>query len=303
MQNRPYADADLVTLQDTVAGWIAAAGRCAYDHVGELPHRIYENLRGRRPVGELVQVFEGGGQVLGISIALRFGCAFDVFAAPAVRGSEAELAMLRHAYAVTDAYADPAEEHVLTDAYDCDGVRGELLRRLGFERFRTWDDVTEVRLGANPAETAPAEVMPAGFRIRSARLADAGGLAEARNAAFGAFWTGDAYREVMTGPGFDPAREIVAEAPDGRIAAFAVYWTDLRNRLGHFEPVGTHPDFQRRGLGRAVLAEGLRRMRAAGMTTVSVNHDADNAPAAGLYRSLGFAPVTRTSGYRRRRDR
>jgi hypothetical protein len=54
---RPYTDADLPMLQRTVAGWIASAGRCGYDHIGELPHRIYENLRGRRPVGELIHVW------------------------------------------------------------------------------------------------------------------------------------------------------------------------------------------------------------------------------------------------------
>src|ERR1700689_1569545 len=88
LRMRPYADEDLPRLLDTVAGWISEAGRCGYDHIGELPHRIYENLRGRRPVGDLVRLWEAGGA--GVEINLRFGVAFDVFAAPALRGSEAE---------------------------------------------------------------------------------------------------------------------------------------------------------------------------------------------------------------------
>lgn len=41
-------------LQDVVAGWIAQAGPGCYDHIGELPHRSYENLRGRQPAGDQV---------------------------------------------------------------------------------------------------------------------------------------------------------------------------------------------------------------------------------------------------------
>jgi hypothetical protein len=40
-------------------------------------------------------------------------------------------------------------------------------------------------------------------------------------------------------------------------------------------------------------------MQAAGMTQVTVNHNAENLPAARLYESLGFAKVGQTSGYRR----
>lgn len=78
---RSYQDADLPDLQAAVASWIREAGRCEYDHIGELPHRIYENLRGRRPVGELVQVWGGADGVAGIAINMRMGCCFDVFAA------------------------------------------------------------------------------------------------------------------------------------------------------------------------------------------------------------------------------
>jgi len=104
--------------------------------------------------------------------------------------------------------------------------------------------------------------------------------------------------EVMEKPGYDPDREIIAVAPDGRVAAYTVYWTDERNRLGHFEPVGTHRDFRRLGLARAVMAAALARMRSAGMRSASVNHNEDNAGAGRLYESLGFEVKHRTYGYR-----
>lgn len=296
LQLRPYTDADLPRLLDTFAGWIAEVGRCGYDHVGELPHRIYENLRGRRPVGELVRLWEAGDEIVGLTINLRFGAAFDVFTAPALRGTEAEREMIRTAYQITGERLAASEEYVLTDVFDCDTTRIGLLTELGFTRFRTWDDVRERRLTEPVAEP----VLPDGFRVRGARLADADQLAEVRNHSFGSDWTGPEYRSaVMTRPGYDPDREVVVEAPDGRIAAFTIYWVDERNRTGHFEPVGTHREFQRRGLARAAMLYAMRRMWDAGITLVTVNHNAENEPARRLYESLGFARAAQTYGYRR----
>ncbi|MEV0971822.1 GNAT family N-acetyltransferase [Microtetraspora glauca] len=293
---RPYSDADLPLLQRTFAEWIAVAGRCGYDHIGELPHRIYENLRGRRPVGELVHVWEHGGAIAGLAVNLRFGSAFDVFTAPSLRGTPAELEMLRVAYKTTGRLMGRDEPFVLTDLFDCDTTRAELLTRLGFARFRTWDHVNERDLAGPLAEPVP----PGGFVLREARPEDAEQLAVARNHSFDEDWTGDLYRSaVMEKPGYDPGREIVAESPDGRIAAFTVYWTDDRNRIGHFEPVGTHREFQRMGLARAAMLYAMRRMAERGMTTVTVNHNAENLPAAGLYASLGFVRRHETYGFRK----
>jgi ribosomal protein S18 acetylase RimI-like enzyme len=292
---RPYSDHDLPRLQETVAGWIAEAGRCGYDHIGELPHRIYENLRGHRPVGELVHLWEDRSGIVGLAINLRFGAAFDVFTAPALRGTPTEAQMLRAAYETTAAHLT-GDGYVLTDAFDCDTLRIGLLGELGFIRFRTWDDSRERDL-SEPLGDAP---LPAGFVVRPARMDDAGQLALARNQSFDDDWTGELYRTaVMEKPGYRPEQEIVVEAPDGRIAAFAVYWVDVRNGIGHFEPVGTHREFQRRGLARAAMRYAMRRMRTAGMTTVTINHDAENLPAARLYEALGFRRRYRTYGFRR----
>lgn len=293
MRMRAYRDSDLAALQETVSAWIAQAGRCGYDHIGELPHRVYENLRGRRPVGELVRVWEDGPALVGLDICLRFGEAFDVFTAPALRGSPAEEEMLRVAAETTAALT--TRPYVVTDAFDCDATRAELLERLGFTRFRVWDDVRERPLDG-PFRPAP----PPGFVLRSAEPADADDLADARNTCFDDDWTGAEYRDqVMAKPGYDPAREIVAVAPGGRVAAFTVYWMDSRNRTGHFEPVGTHGAFRRLGLARAVMLEAMDRMARAGMATVSVNHNAENTAGRRLYESLGFTKRYETHGYRR----
>lgn len=297
----PYTDQWLPSLQAAVATWISQSGRCGYDHIGELPHRIYENLRGRHEIGDAVAVWLNGEEIAGVAITMRFGNAFDVLCAPDLRGTDAESEMLHWAYRNTvrlgGTTTDP-DPYILTDTFDCDAERARLLTNLGFEHFRTWDDVNERDLALPVEPVQPA----AGFEIRSARFEDADELAEVRNHSFDEEWTGALYRShVMEKPGYRPDHEIVATTADGRIAAFAVYWTDSLNKHGHFEPVGTHSDFQRKGLARAVMTTALQRMQDDGMLLVTVNHDAENIAAHRLYAALGFVKRHETHGYRRLR--
>lgn len=271
---------------------------CGYDHIGELPHRIYENLRGRQPIGELVHIHKNSGEMVGVTIALRFGSAFDVFVAPEFRGTSLERDLIEHAAANTSRFIGADEPYVLTDAFSCDSRRLEALVAAGFEHFRTWDNVNTCDL-TQPLPL-PQIATVEGLVVRSATHADAEQLAIAHNSAFDDSWTGDLYlTEVMQKPGYAPEREIVTATPDGRIASFAVYWMDHKNKVGHFEPVGTHKDFQRKGLARAAMVEAMHQMKAAGMESVTVNHDAENLAAMKLYEGLGFKKRYETYGFRR----
>ncbi len=77
-----------------------------------------------------------------------------------------------------------------------------------------------------------------------------------------------------------------AFAPTGEMAAFCTAWYDDVTRTAYFEPVGTAPEHQRRGLGRAVLAEGLRRLERMGCLVAFVGGYSVQANA--LYASAGF---------------
>lgn len=293
---RAYVDADLPRLQAVLADWRRSAGLCGYCHVGDLAHRLYADQGALWPVEVLAQVWEDASGPVGIVIPFRFGTVFDVFTSPALRGTEAEHAMLRSAYEITREHMS-APAAVVTDVFDRDEQRARLLGELGFRQHRKWDVVTEASLDTVP----PAPELPEGFTVRCATWVDGAQLAAIRNACFGATWTERHYRQrVMDRPGYDPAREILAVAPDGRIAAFARTWLDAVNAVGHFEPVGTHPSFRRKGLARAVMLHGMRDMRASGMTRATVQHDADNQAAEGLYSGLGFEARHVTFGFRRR---
>lgn len=86
-------------------------------------------------------------------------------------------------------------------------------------------------------------------------------------------------------------RDIVLEAADGSFAAFAICWADPVGSIGEFEPVGVHPDHQRRGLGRVIVRHGLRLMRAAGLRDALVFSLRTNQASEALYRSAGFHEI------------
>lgn len=78
----------------------------------------------------------------------------------------------------------------------------------------------------------------------------------------------------------------------GQFAAFCVGWLDQSgpdmHTCGQIEPLGVHPDLQHLGLGRAVLAEALRRLRELGAKEIYVETDSYRDEALELYKSAGF---------------
>lgn len=94
------------------------------------------------------------------------------------------------------------------------------------------------------------------------------------------------YRNVQRTPLYRRDLDLVAVAPDGELASFCTIWFDDVNRTAAFEPVGTHPAHQRRGLGKAVMSEGLRRAQRLGAELAFVG--SYEPPAHALYASIGF---------------
>ena len=74
---------------------------------------------------------------------------------------------------------------------------------------------------------------------------------------------------------------------------------DEVNRTGEFEPVGTREKWRGRGLGKTVIAEGLRRLQARGAHTAYVTTPGSNTAAQRLYESAGFTTYTREYLYGR----
>jgi Acetyltransferases len=135
--------------------------------------------------------------------------------------------------------------------------------------------------------------VPDGYVLRSLRgPEDIPARVEVHRAAFApSRWTVEKYEIATRQDHYAFDHDIVLEAPDGTFAAFAMCWADPAGSIGEFEPVGTHPDHQRRGLGRVIMRHGLRLMRASGLRDALVFSLRSNPASEALYRSAGFHEV------------
>lgn len=150
-----------------------------------------------------------------------------------------------------------------------------------------------VHLRRTLQDEIPRSVLPAGFILRPlAGEHEVEARALLHQQAFESqAVTVEGYHNVTRAPLYDSALDLVVVAPDGRLAAFCLCWLDEVNKVGLVEPVGTHPEFRRMGLARAVMLEGLRRMRARGMEAAILASAADNKASLALYAGLGFDEV------------
>jgi ribosomal protein S18 acetylase RimI-like enzyme len=144
--------------------------------------------------------------------------------------------------------------------------------------------------------------VPDGYVLRSLRGPDdVPARVEVHRAAFApSRMTVEKYAILLAQDHYAFARDIVLEAADGSFAAFAMCWMDEAGSIGEFEPVGVHPDHQRRGLGRVITRHGLRLMRAAGLRDAIVFSLRSNAASEALYRSAGFHKLALHRQYAKR---
>ena len=143
----------------------------------------------------------------------------------------------------------------------------------------------------------PEPALPEGWSLRTVRgEEEADNRRAASHAAFESTFEPaahlDRYLSFMRSSVYDKERDLVAVAPDGRIAAFMIWWPDSSG-IAQIEPFGTHPDFRRQGIGRALIHFGLLRMREAGMRITRVGTD-EPRKATEFYEGVGFADVGRT---------
>jgi ribosomal protein S18 acetylase RimI-like enzyme len=142
--------------------------------------------------------------------------------------------------------------------------------------------------------------VPDGLTIRSLRASEAGDYVTLHRAAFDTLNMTDDWRErTIKHRLYTPELDLVAEDAQGRLVAFCIGWIGevKGERIGQIEPLGVMPEFRKRGIGRAVLLENLRRMYERGVRRVLVDAESYNPASQHLYESVGFREVSRVVKY------
>ena len=216
----------------------------------------------------------------------------DMVSHPQHRALESEMLAWAEAHR-PDAQADELKVW----AYSGDEPRIDVLRRRGYQpteealRF----------LARTLSEEIPPPDLPPGYYLRqSSAQGDGQQWVRVHRQAFpGWGMTHAKYRAVSRMPAYRPELDLVVEASNGTLAAICLAWLDEANRSGLFEPVGTHPAHRRRGLARALLREGMRRLRRLGAREALVCAYEQDQPSARLYHSLGFREMDRAQLWRK----
>ncbi|MHA2209511.1 MAG: GNAT family N-acetyltransferase [Candidatus Thorarchaeota archaeon] len=82
--------------------------------------------------------------------------------------------------------------------------------------------------------------------------------------------------------------DIVAVDSEGNFAAFCTVRMDPLSKIAELEPVGTHPNHRKLGLGKAVICEGLKRLEKYEPSAMVIIGAAPSEGARRLYESVGF---------------
>ncbi len=176
--------------------------------------------------------------------------------------------------------------------YDYDLHRQRILADRGYQKTAVGGVIYHMRFGRRPL---PEPRLAEGYTLRTTNPEDgrdAQQIAGILNASFNRdFHNALEYQQfTRNATSFERELDLVAVTEDGRFAAYVGIPYDQYNRQGIFEPVCTHPEHRQKGLAKALMQAGLRRLQARGAVAVVVE-TGDMVPANRLYAGLGFTEM------------
>ena len=259
-------------------------------HVARLDYwrwHFIENCQICAPFDQVATLWEtASGQIVAVLHPVAMGEAV-LHLHPAFRTAELETEMIAFAEQRLFARSEEGGRRLTIVADQSDALRQRILRERGYASrgnpvHRWWRDLDAL---------LPDLRVAAGYTIRS--MGDVEEFPARSWASWKAFHPDEPddqyegwewYLNIRSAPLYRRDLDIVAATAAGEIAAFCTIWFDDATRSAVCVLVGTVPEHQRRGLGKAMMNEGLRRLREMGGTRAFAN--AYDPPAEALYGSV-----------------
>jgi mycothiol synthase len=226
---------------------------------------------------------------------------------PAARGGDIEATMIALAEDRIRAVGQErqAQPKLFTWSLSSKIDRIALIKQHGFVESRHfWN------LSRSLHDPIPAPQLPAGFTIRSIdRVKEAQAWVNMHNQAFDGQWnfhplTVESYQHRLQDPDYLPELDLVAIDPEGKLTSACycsidpTHNTFTGRKEGWVVLLFTSPDFQRCGLAKAMLLNGLARLQALNLDVAKIGVDSRNAFGAGkLYESVGFEQFRTNTAY------
>ena len=227
---------------------------------------------------------------------------------PEARGLGVEELLVRHALVRSEAivaeFGRDKAIAVLVFVTSRDEAQLRVVEAAGFQRVRAGVELVRPNL-----EAIPEIPLPEGFEIRRIGADDRAMHRRVWEAATRAFansygeqaQTEEQFDRWLKSEEFNPPLWRVAFHGDNIAAQILSFLGEPEpdgSRIGWTESISTQPEFRRRGLARALLAESLRAVRDAGATKAALGADSQNPnQAQTLYESMGFRVVATTYDY------
>jgi ribosomal protein S18 acetylase RimI-like enzyme len=296
MKMRPYSnEEDYVRMRQLLVDIYTLNGPPVYCTVGELDWWRCLSLGGNTL--EQVQLWLDDEQHVMGYIWPEGGATFILFIHP--KHPELVDEMLDWVEQNSTAFS-PVKDDLPEMSISCSSSDRVLRRALEKRSYERGGEYFSFRSRKLTGTIGPSQ-LPPGYSIRSIQNDEDLILrVEVHRAAFSPSRMSLEKYRILTGfPAYHRDLDLVAVAPDGSFAAFALLWLDEANRAATFEPIGTHPNHRRLGLARALINEGCRRLHDMNIKVVHTQSWGGDFCAARLYQSTGLAEIDRIYDWRK----
>jgi|GEM_PF-3572020 GNAT superfamily N-acetyltransferase len=181
-----------------------------------------------------------------------------------------------------------SDQPLMIEAMESNNARCDLLKSRGYTLFPGHFIHRHKPLDPHEIELV---ILPPGFSIQPIETEEDRRLYPvAVQSVFKRHATVEQDEFLKDAPSYTPELKLLVWSDQHEIATFCTVWIDPVNHYAEFEPVGTVPSFQKRGLGSALLAYAHNRLREMGCPLATVQSWSESIGANKVYQAAGLLP-------------